>query len=359
MSNASAPASSPTHGPAWPAGGPPSALHASGDGCARRPRVDLVEQLAGGSSLVALEVHLDHRQAGVEPPELEASEAELDRPPPRRASTSRRAFGAARRAPAATKAATPRLRTSSATGFPTGCAMGVLQHRARRGRSGRPGCGRAPSPRTAAATARRSVGRRRPPPTPVAAGAIASSGCPRFCWCSPHAPSMSAVSGPSASGWAWRTRSSHDGASSGRARSRSARSASPPPTPDPSRRPSRRARAATGARHAIAIGGALGHAHRRAERGPQDLSDAVRVADRHRVAQRAARRRRAPRVPATPDRAPTRSLDAARATPAAPAGTRRTGGGSGTSALDRRAATTNRLAAIKRSRTRRRVVDGR
>ena len=44
---------------------------------------------------------------------------------------------------------------------------------------------------------------------------IASSGWPRCWWCSLHAPSMSAVSSPSASGCAWRTRSSQDGASSG------------------------------------------------------------------------------------------------------------------------------------------------
>ena len=78
-------------------------------------RTDALDELACVLVLVALEVHLDHRQPGVDPPELVAAEAEqlgglFD--------GTRRSLPASTSSPsfAATNAATPRFRTSSATG---------------------------------------------------------------------------------------------------------------------------------------------------------------------------------------------------------------------------------------------------
>ena len=115
-------------------------------------------------------------------------------------------------------------------------------------------------------------------------------------------------------------------------RSRSTRSASPPPTPDPSRWPPHHARAATGARHAP---------YRRHRRTCSSIEQGHRAGSRSRDRRppspwRGATRRRrvrGPPMPATPDRSPP-AASTLPTTPAALAGTRRTGGGSGTSAAD-------------------------
>ena len=229
-----------------------------------------------------------------------------------------------------------RWRTSSASGLPTGCAEGVVADRGRAGQAGRPGCrrGRRRVELRHEPTARRTsvdgLHRR------LFVGDRPERLAPRCWWCSPHAPSMSASSSPSASAWACWIRSSQIGTSSGAADGDQA-----------DEQLEDLPRVGSHGLGTVVV-------QPRADRLRRHLGALGQLIDRAIAASRTRRPRSGRRAPWRAARAPgdvAARLEGAarpvvggaqprprRARPAAPAGTRRTGGGSGTSSPGRRGA---------------------
>ena len=158
---------------------------------------------------------------------------------------------------------------------------------------------------------------------------------PPIARCSPHAPSISPISGPPASGWARRTHSSQAGASSGREIVISPITSSTTHAGSVSidRGLTELAQPQPHGPHRVV--GALGDAHGPGHGRSEDSPGPIRVADHDGVAQGGVHVLRVIRAPATPGRGHGSEPGRPEGVTAARGGTRRTGGGSGTAAADR------------------------
>ena len=258
-----------------------------------------------GVALVALEVHLDPRQPGEDPPRLVAARGRAG-PPIATALDARSSARAELAGRGRDVRREPRM--ANLVGHRVADRVGERRARGsprpRRGR--RPGCRRAPWPRAGAATDRVVAAFRRRPPSPRRGGG------------SPPA------AGPGAGG-ARSTRPRSGRGARRRRRDGPARRA--PATaahrrrPDSEIRPIRNSTTQVGsrlderrtelvqpqpqrpARHV----GAVGHAHRSTDRRVEDLPGPLDVADRHGVLQRSGDVSAGPRGPATPGRGPPRA----------------------------------------------------